>query len=71
MLLPLQLTFIFGLWVSLLALMKGARLILVPKFSSDAMARGLDGGDVLAGVPSMFRALLAEARRPAPKLREC
>ena len=30
---PLQLTFIFGLWVSLLTLMKGARLVLVPKLS--------------------------------------
>ena len=36
---PLQLTFIFGLWVSLLALMKGARLVLVPKFTSDAIGR--------------------------------
>ena len=31
---PLQLVFIFGLWVSLLTLMKGARLILVPKFTA-------------------------------------
>jgi acyl-CoA synthetase (AMP-forming)/AMP-acid ligase II len=58
---PLQLTFIFGLWVSLLALMKGARLVLVPKFSSDAIRRGLVESTVLAGVPSMFRALLADS----------
>ena len=35
---PLQLTFIFGLWVSLLALMKGARLVLVQ--NSAAMRSG-------------------------------
>jgi len=43
-LVPLQLTFIFGLWVALLALRSGARLILVPKFSSNAIARGLQAG---------------------------
>jgi long-chain acyl-CoA synthetase len=69
-LLPLQLTFIFGLWVSLLALMKGARVILVPKFSDDAMARGLTKATILGGVPSMFRALLMEAPPRAPKLRK-
>jgi long-chain acyl-CoA synthetase len=71
---PLQLTFIFGLWVSLLTLMKGARLILVPKFSDEAMARGLAEATVLAGVPSMFRALLSYPQITfpqvaAPKLR--
>lgn len=69
-LLPLQLTFIFGLWVSLLALMKGARVILVPKFSNDAMARGLTEATVLGAVPSMFRALLMETPPPPPKLRK-
>jgi long-chain acyl-CoA synthetase len=69
-LLPLQLTFIFGLWVSLLALSKGARLILVPKFSSEAMERGLADASVLAGVPSMFRTLLSYPAVTAPKLRE-
>ena len=69
-LLPLQLTFIFGLWVSLLALMKGARVILVPKFSNDAMARGLAEATVLGGVPSMFRALLMDAPPKAAKLRK-
>jgi long-chain acyl-CoA synthetase len=66
---PLQLTFIFGLWVSLLTLMKGARLILVPKFTGDAMARGLAEATVLAGVPSMFRAVLTHPDVTAPKLR--
>jgi len=68
-LLPLQLTFIFGLWVSLLALSKDARLILVPKFSSEAMTRGLAEASVLAGVPSMFRTLLSYPAVAAPKLR--
>jgi long-chain acyl-CoA synthetase len=71
---PLQLVFIFGLWVSLLTLMKGARLILVPKFTTDAMARGLAEATVLAGVPSMFRAVLTYPQITfpqvtAPKLR--
>jgi long-chain acyl-CoA synthetase len=66
---PLQLTFIFGLWVSLLTLMKGARLILVPKFTEEAMARGLAEATVMAGVPSMFRTLLTYPEVAAPKLR--
>jgi long-chain acyl-CoA synthetase len=68
-LLPLQLVFIFGLWVSLLTLMKGARLVLVPKFTDEAMARGLAEATVLAGVPSMFRTLLTYPGIAAPKLR--
>jgi long-chain acyl-CoA synthetase len=68
-LLPLQLTFIFGLWVSLLALSKDARLILVPKFSSEAMVHGLAEASVLAGVPSMFRTLLSYRAVATPKLR--
>jgi long-chain acyl-CoA synthetase len=66
---PLQLVFIFGLWVSLLTLMKGARLILVPKFTEETMARGLAEATVLAGVPSMFRTLLTYHNVAAPKLR--
>ena len=66
---PLQLTFIFGLWASLLTLMKGGRLVLVAKFTREAMARGLAEARVIAGVPSMFRALLAYPDVAAPKLR--
>ena len=65
-LMPLQMAFIFGIWV---ALMRGARLVVVPKFSRDAIARGLQDATVLAGVPSMFRTLLAEGAPPAPRLR--
>jgi acyl-CoA synthetase (AMP-forming)/AMP-acid ligase II len=67
-LLPLQMTFIFGLWVMLLALSKGARLLLVPKFSPDVMANDLRAAAVLAAVPSVYRALLLDPP-PAPKLR--
>jgi long-chain acyl-CoA synthetase len=66
---PLQLTFIFGLWVGLLTLMKGARLSLVSKFSREAIARGLAEATVLAGVPSMFRALLALPDTTGSRLR--
>src|SRR5262249_29430599 len=68
-LLPLQLNFIFGLWVSLLALRRGARLVLVPKFSRDAIEHGLGDATVLAGVSSMYRTLLADAAPGAPRLR--
>jgi long-chain acyl-CoA synthetase len=67
-LLPLQMTFIFGLWAMLLTLRKGARLILAPKFSADAITSGLREATVLAAVPSMYRALLLEPP-PAPNLR--
>jgi long-chain acyl-CoA synthetase len=66
---PLQLTFIFGLWVSMLALMKRARLVLVPKFANDAVRHGLIDATIFAGVPSMFRSLLADAAPSAPNLR--
>jgi acyl-CoA synthetase (AMP-forming)/AMP-acid ligase II len=66
---PLQMTFIFGLWVSLLTLMKGARLVLVPKFTGEAIGQGLETATVFAGVPSMFRTLLADRSFAAPKLR--
>lgn len=59
---PLQLTFIYGLWVTLVSLDAGARLTLMPKFSAEAMRDELgDGVAVLAGVPSMLRTLFAAA----------
>jgi acyl-CoA synthetase (AMP-forming)/AMP-acid ligase II len=68
-LVPLQLTFIFGLWVSLLAVLKGASLVLMPKFSRDAIERPIEVATVLAGVPSMFRAFLAQPTPPESALR--
>jgi acyl-CoA synthetase (AMP-forming)/AMP-acid ligase II len=67
-LLPLQMTFIFGLWVMLLTLRSGARLIPVPKFSAEAMARGLQQATVVAAVPSAYRALMLNPPA-APRLR--
>ena len=66
---PLRLTFIFGLWVSLLAVRSGARLVLVSKFTPEGVAKTLaDGGTVLAAVPTMLRSLLAGGadRRAGP-----
>jgi long-chain acyl-CoA synthetase len=66
---PLQLTFIFGIWVSLLSLHRGARLVLIPKFTAQALAQSLAGGaTVLAAVPSMLRAMVG-ANVQAPALR--
>jgi long-chain acyl-CoA synthetase len=68
---PLQLSFIFGIWVSLLTILSGARLQLVAKFSAEAVGNRLaEGATALAVVPSMLRALLAPMRPPAaPQLR--
>jgi long-chain acyl-CoA synthetase len=67
-LLPLQMTFIFGLWVMLLALSKGAKLVLAPKFSPATIAPPLQDATVLAAVPSIYRALMLDPPA-APKLR--
>jgi long-chain acyl-CoA synthetase len=69
-LLPLQLTFIFGIWVSLLTVLAGAHLHLFPKFTADAVRRALaENGTVLVSVPTMLRALTAGEARSAPALR--
>ena len=67
---PLQLTFIFGIWASLLAIRSGATLVLVPKFTP-ATLFGLLATEatVLAAVPTMLRALLADSAPAAPRLR--
>ncbi|WP_457105207.1 class I adenylate-forming enzyme family protein [Methylobacterium sp. P5_C11] len=67
---PLQLTFIFGIWASLLAIRSGATLVLVPKFTRATLAGQLAAqATVLAAVPTMLRALLADGAPPGPKLR--
>ena len=69
-LVPLQLTFIFGLWVSLLALLAGARLVLMPRYSVSAVTDALASGATVASVvPTMLRTLSASALPPAPALR--
>jgi acyl-CoA synthetase (AMP-forming)/AMP-acid ligase II len=58
---PLQMTFIFGIWASLLTLHARATLVLVPRFSAAALSQVLGGGaTVLAAVPSMLRTMVAE-----------
>jgi long-chain acyl-CoA synthetase len=70
-LVPLQLTFIFGMWVCLLALRSGARPILIPRFSAEALRHELARrATVLAGVPSMYRALLADTSFEMSGLRQ-
>lgn len=67
---PLQLTFIFGIWASLLAIRSGATLVLVQKFSRATLAGLLSAeATVLAAVPTMLRALLADGGLTAPNLR--
>lgn len=65
---PLQLTFIFGIWVSLLTLMSGARLLLAPKFSATALASHGDEITILAAVPTLLRTLCADSNLRADKL---
>src|SRR5262245_37622417 len=68
---PLQLSFIFGIWVSLLSILSGAHLVLMQKFTAAGLANKLaEGASVVALVPTMLRALLAQSPRPvAPNLR--
>lgn len=66
---PLQLTFIFGQWVSLLALSSGASLALTPRFSPDAREHAsVRDATALGAVPSMLRAM-AQGPRPFERLR--
>jgi long-chain acyl-CoA synthetase len=62
-LLPLQLTFVFGQWVSLLTLLRGGRLEILEKFEPVAVLERLKGGGIsrAAVVPTMLRALLPAA----------
>lgn len=65
---PLQLTFIFGIWASLLSLMSGARLLLAPKFSAAALRAHGEEVTILAAVPTLLRTLCADAEMAAPRL---
>jgi len=66
---PLQLTFIFGIWVSLLSLMSGSRLLLSPKFSAAALTNNGAGAVILAAVPTLLRTLCADTTLDAPCVR--
>lgn len=62
-LLVLNITFSFGLWVSLLTLMRGGRLVMHGKFAPDAFLRDLaaERPARTAVVPTMMRSLFAQA----------
>ena len=64
---PLQLTFIFGIWVSLLALQSGSKLLLTPKLAQSPEALG--DATLLAAVPTLLRTLTAAPALHAPRLR--
>jgi long-chain acyl-CoA synthetase len=69
-LIPLQLNFIFGLWVCLLSIESGSNIILVPKFSADVVGKCLDdGATVFGAVPTMLRTLLSASPPDASRLR--
>lgn len=60
-LVPLQMTFIFGIWTSLLSLRSRSTLILVSRFSPAAVSQApASNATVLAFVPSMLRTLVTE-----------
>jgi len=72
-LLPLQITFIFGIWVALLTILAGGHLRLMSRFTPAAARTALDDGITSAAlVPTMLRALFADADGPGsgPALRQ-
>ena len=69
-LVPLQLTFIFGIWVTLLGLLSGSKVVLIPKFSADIASGLLASATILSAVPTMLRALSAQQEIEAPLLRK-
>ncbi|WKW51392.1 class I adenylate-forming enzyme family protein [Rhodomicrobium lacus] len=69
-LLPLQLSFVYGIWVALLALLEGARLVQLPKFDPGQVASSLQAeATVGALVPSMLRMSDASDGKPSSSLR--
>jgi long-chain acyl-CoA synthetase len=69
-LVPLQLTFIFGIWVTLLGLLSGSKVVLIPKFTADIASRLLASATILSAVPTMLRALSVQQGVEAPLLRK-
>lgn len=69
-LLPLQLTFIFGIWVAFLALRSGSRLLLVQKLDNSVLETAVANGiSIFAAVPSLLRMVLAGPVSPGEQLR--
>jgi len=69
-LVPLQLTFIFGIWVTLLGLLSASKVVLIPKFTPDVSIRLLASATILSAVPTMLRSISARERIEAPLLRK-
>ncbi|OYZ88884.1 MAG: hypothetical protein B7Y01_04380, partial [Xanthobacter sp. 17-67-6] len=68
-LLPLQLIFIFGLWVLLVALISAARIVLMGKFSAETVLELMPRTTVLGCVPSMLRTVFAHPPQSGDRLR--
>ncbi|MFH1556419.1 MAG: AMP-binding protein [Pseudomonadota bacterium] len=68
-LLPLQLIFIFGLWVLLVALARAARIVLMGKFSAETVLELMPRTTVLGCVPSMLRTVFAHPPQSGDRLR--
>jgi len=67
--LPLQLTFVFGLWVALQSLLAGGHLRLLQGYQPAVLAQALaEGATRLAAVPTLLRRLMGEGPPPAPRL---
>jgi long-chain acyl-CoA synthetase len=69
-LVPLQLTFIFGIWVTLLGLLSGSKIVLVPKLTADVSIPLLASATILSAVPTMLRAICARESLAAPRLQK-
>jgi len=69
-LLPLQLTFIFGIWAAFLTIISKGNLILVRKFDNDVVTKVLaDSATVLVAVPSLLRTIFTQSLPQARHLR--
>ena len=66
-LLVLNITFSFGLWLSLLTLLRGGTLVMAPKFEPEAFLRALCDERItrVGMVPTMMRVLFADRRHDA------
>lgn len=66
-LLVLNLTFGFGLWLSLLTLLRGGMLVMSPKFDADAFLRMLVDEQItrVGLVPTMMRVVFSDPHRDA------
>jgi long-chain acyl-CoA synthetase len=67
MLLVLQVTFAFGIWVSLLTLSRGGTMFVQERHDTDRMLAALQGDGIthVAMVPTMLRALMARSAEPS------